>query len=132
MEKCSNITEGVEELQEYNENFRVLVCAMVYAMDSMVLSILDSLSYKNMLDDTIIYYISDNGGVKLFGSKNLDLNGQKGGFFEGGVRVPSFISGKRIISSPSLASATSHDMMFVTDFFATIATVAGSKSSQYM
>ena len=44
---------------------------------------------KNISDNTIVVFFSDNGGVEWYNfSDNGFLRGIKGDFFEGGIRVP--------------------------------------------
>merc|ERR1719198_2079163 len=48
-----------------------------------------------MWQDTLIIYTNDNGGAigTTAGANNYPLRGGKGGDFDGGFRVPAFISG---------------------------------------
>ena len=63
--------------------------AMVSSMDDGIGLILDKLEEKNISDNTIVVFFSDNGGVEWYNfSDNGVLRGIKGDFFEGGIRVP--------------------------------------------
>jgi arylsulfatase A-like enzyme len=58
-------------------------------MDDGIGLILDKLEEKNISDNTIVVFFSDNGGVEWYNfSDNGVLRGIKGDFFEGGIRVP--------------------------------------------
>ena len=68
---------------------RRIYAAMVSSMDDGIGLILDKLEEKNLSDNTIVVFFSDNGGVEWYNfSDNGVLRGIKGDFFEGGIRVP--------------------------------------------
>jgi arylsulfatase A-like enzyme len=107
-------------------NRRELICQLMAGVDDMVGAVVETLVKKEMFDNTLLFFLSDNGGIKVFGSTNNFLRGQKGSYFEGGVRVPCFVSGP-LISSESRGSS-SDQLVHLTDLFATIASIAGSSS----
>ena len=43
--------------------------------------------------ETVIFYTTDNGGLVSAGGRNTPFRGQKATLWEGGLRVPAFISG---------------------------------------
>ncbi len=62
---------------------------MVSAVDDGVGQVLSKLKELNLTDNTIVVFLSDNGGPENDnGSDNGILRGQKSDFFEGGIRVP--------------------------------------------
>lgn len=68
---------------------RKTYAAMVSAMDDGVGTVLEKLEALNLSENTIIFFLSDNGGPeKTNGSNNGLLRGQKGDLFEGGIHVP--------------------------------------------
>ena len=82
--------------QKYLDRFRDLkdkkrktYAAMVSAVDDGVGRVLASLKKKQINQNTIVFFLSDNGGpTTKNGSNNGPLRGNKGDAWEGGWRVP--------------------------------------------
>lgn len=68
--------------------------AMLSAMDDAIGRVIDKVSEKKQEERTLIVFFSDNGGPPVNGSDNLPLRGHKASTWEGGVRVPFFVSWK--------------------------------------
>lgn len=64
---------------------------MVSALDSAINVTMNALVAANMLDNTVVVFASDNGGAGKTGASNWPLRGSKGTYWEGGMRVPSFV-----------------------------------------
>ena len=68
---------------------RKIYAAMISAVDDGVGRVLDTLKTKKLKNDTIVVFLSDNGGpTTKNGSLNTPLRGGKGDVWEGGWRVP--------------------------------------------
>lgn len=74
--------------EEIKDERRRTYAAMVSAVDDGVGQVLDKLSEHDLDDQTIVFFLSDNGGSPKNASRNKPLRGHKGSPFEGGVRVP--------------------------------------------
>eukprot|EP00091_Calanus_sinicus_P015384 TRINITY_DN33562_c0_g1_i1.p1 TRINITY_DN33562_c0_g1~~TRINITY_DN33562_c0_g1_i1.p1 ORF type:complete len:209 (-),score=39.13 TRINITY_DN33562_c0_g1_i1:66-692(-) len=97
---------------------------MVTAMDESVGSVVKALKESGMLENTVIVFMSDNGGPTDKGADNHPLRGSKGSLWEGGTRTPALISGN--ILSPR----TETRMFHITDWLPTLLDMAGIKSAE--
>ncbi len=80
-----------EDLKMFEGHPRQTLAAMTWALDKAVGTIVDKLEQEKLLDNTLIFFLSDNGGAHNNQSSNLPLKGFKGNKFEGGHRVPFFM-----------------------------------------
>lgn len=68
---------------------RKTYAAMVSAVDDGVGRVLDTLEALKLTENTLVFFLSDNGGpTHANASDNRPLRGQKGDIWEGGWRVP--------------------------------------------
>jgi len=81
--------EKKKKRRRYTRKLRRAVYAgMVRAMDDGVGRVLDAVEGGGATDDTIVVFLSDNGGPKNNGSSNKPFRGHKWTMYEGGLRVP--------------------------------------------
>ncbi|MGL1886788.1 MAG: sulfatase-like hydrolase/transferase [Reichenbachiella sp.] len=86
----------MQATQKYLDRFdhikdkkRKTYAAMVSAVDDGVGNLLDKLEELKIEENTIVFFLSDNGGPeKSNASDNGELRDGKGSLYEGGVRVP--------------------------------------------
>ncbi len=80
-----------EDLALFEDHSRPEYAAMMYAMDREVGKVVQTLKDLGQFENTLIFFLSDNGGSPVNDSNNYPLKGFKGNKFEGGHRVPYFI-----------------------------------------
>lgn len=80
----------------------------------------------NISENTILWFCSDNGGLKnIFPETVGGLKGSKGTLWEGGIRVPSIIEWPAIIKQSKITNYPASTM----DIFPTIAEITGIDNS---
>lgn len=97
---------------------------MVEAMDQGVGRVMDELKRLNLLDDTLVVFTSDNGGLSTsegWPTSNSPLRGGKGWMYEGGIRVPLLI---RLPGGKNGGSLCAYPASTI-DFFPTILSFLG-------
>ncbi|HYW78637.1 MAG TPA: sulfatase-like hydrolase/transferase [Thermoguttaceae bacterium] len=75
-------------LGEVDPNGRRRYLACLFAMDEAVGNILDALDERGIADETLVVFLSDNGGSQNTYSCNGPLHGHKYTLADGGIRVP--------------------------------------------
>jgi len=74
------------------DEVRDTLLAMLKHLDNGVGQIVNTLKKSNLFENTLLIYLSDNGGSKVMSANNAPLHGYKQETFEGGVRVPFIVS----------------------------------------
>lgn len=80
------------DLECFAGHRRQKLAAMTWALDRGVGRVMESLRRTGQLENTLIFFLSDNGGATTNQSNNYPLKGFKGNKFEGGHRVPFFVA----------------------------------------
>src|SRR5213075_384803 len=105
--------------------------AMIAAIDDQVGLLVEALKARRLIDNTVIFFQSDNGatqetradhsGRPYRGGSNAPYRGWKQGLFEGGVRMPSFVTWPGRIK----AGQTLDEIGMAMDVMPTFLTMAG-------
>ena len=88
---------------------------MIKSLDESVGKIMMELKNRNLLNNTIVFFMSDNGGHGRVTSMS-PLRGSKGMLYEGGIRVPLIVSWTGKIA----ANSNNNLPVIGTDIFPTI------------
>ena len=101
-----------EDIERYQKKFpqisekRATLMAMLYHLDLGVGAVVKKLKEENLWENTLLFFLTDNGGSKAMEANNGSLRGFKGSLFEGGIRTPWIMSwpekfkGGRTINTP--------------------------------
>ena len=99
---------------------------MIEALDDAVGSVMTKLTKEGLLENTIIFFISDNGGATYTrATDNAPLRGGKCTHFDGGLLVPFFIRYPVAIKPSQVYTNTVSSL----DIFSTIAAISGATLS---
>ena len=113
----------LDRFTKIEDEKRRTYAAILSALDDNVGAVLGKLHDAQLDEDTLVFFISDNGGPPANGSKNDPLNGRKATVWEGGVRVPFLARWTGHIP----AGAVLDQPVIQLDIPATIAAVAGAE-----
>jgi arylsulfatase A-like enzyme len=104
--------------------------SLIEGMDKSLGDIMDYLRMMKADQNTVIIFMSDNGGLSLTPhrtapahTQNLPLKAGKGSVYEGGIRVPMLVSWPARIKPGTVAN----QYVMIEDFFPTILSIAEVK-----
>ena len=117
--------EALRKYPNLEEGERQTYAGMVSRMDAGIGRILHALERAGVADNTVVWFISDNGGNENAGGSNEPLRGAKQTTFEGGIRVPAAI---RWPSGGLLGGHVVEAPLAYTDVFPTVLRMAGAAS----
>ncbi|XP_075213044.1 arylsulfatase B-like [Lycorma delicatula] len=121
--------ETIDKFKHIPNPNRRTYAAMVSKLDDSVGQVLSALQQNEMLSNSIVVFLSDNGAplsgtFKNWGS-NQPFRGEKATLWEGGVRTAAVVWSTQIKKS----SRVSKQLMHVTDWLPTLYTAAGGNES---
>lgn len=111
------------DMEKFAGHPRQKLAAMTYSLDRAIGNIINELKQQGLFENTLIFFLSDNGGAHNNQSSNYPLKGFKGNKYEGGHRVPFLVSWpKQIKGGKDFTGLTSS-----LDIFPTALEAAGIK-----
>ncbi|MEA2069407.1 MAG: arylsulfatase [Verrucomicrobiota bacterium] len=93
------------------------------AMDYQFGQIIQALKNTGQLENTLVFFLSDNGGPTRHAADNGSLRSGKGSYYEGGLRVPAFATWPGKIKPGRTSEALAH----VADLLPTFGKLAGAQ-----
>jgi len=111
----------LDRFKNVEDENRRTYCAMMSAMDDGIGAILKKLDETKLSENTLVFFVSDNGGPPVNSSNNGVLRGNKAQTWEGGIRVPYLVQWKGRIP----AGKTYDNPVIQLDFAPTALAAAG-------
>ncbi len=104
-QSTENYMEPYKDVQDAD---RRKLLGMIAAMDYQVGQIFQALENAGQLDNTLVFFLSDNGGPTRHKADNGPLRSGKGSYYEGGLRVPAFAYWRGRIKPGRTTEALAH------------------------
>ena len=114
------------------DHTEAMYAAMVEGMDKSLGDIIEHLKTRKISNNTIILFMSDNGGLSASGrggkahTHNKPLSSGKGSAHEGGIRVPMIA----VWPGVTAAGSVTDQPVIIEDFFPTILELAGAHGAK--
>jgi len=88
-----------EVLEKFKDNPRKVYASMMWSMDEAIGNVVEALKENDQYDNTIIYFLSDNGAAMSNDASPFPFKGWKGNQYEGGIKTPMIMTWKNKIKS---------------------------------
>jgi arylsulfatase A-like enzyme len=120
--------EDIAANSHIQDKNRRIFAGMMTCLDNNIGRVLDLLDEEGLRENTLIVFMSDNGGPTGIGtgkntSRNDPFTGKKGDVHEGGIRVPCIMSWTGVFPAGTIYSKAASSL----DLLPTFAAVAGAK-----
>lgn len=119
-EKYNGLASGT---RHDNDNY----AALLEGLDQSVGRILNYLDANNLANDTLVVFLSDNGGHEG-PTDNIPLRSRKGSLYNGGLRVPMIVRQPGTVPADQVTDSLVHAV----DLFPTLMQLAGGSTSEIL
>jgi len=122
MAKKDMIAKYQAKAKPENPQHNATYAAMIESVDQCVGRVCETLDKLGLADRTIVFFMSDNGGV-LNVTSNAPLRAGKGTMYEGGIREPLIVRWPGVVKP----GTTCDTVVTSVDFFPTILDIAAER-----
>jgi len=113
--------EDRQALSTIHSEKRRILGAMTIALDRSVGFLVDELKKQGLYENTLIVFTNDNGAATYLETNNAGMRGRKGTVWEGGIRVPFFMTWPGKIPGGQIDSS----LVSTLDIASTFCSIAG-------
>lgn len=114
----------VNQREQGLSNTRAKLIASIEHLDDGIGKVIETLKLTGKYENSLIIFLSDNGGKLKDGANNGNIRDGKGSMYEGGLKIPAFFVWENNIQAGSISDQKALTM----DVFPTICEVIGNKS----
>lgn len=100
---------------------RARLVALIEHLDDNIGRVLHQLERSGQIENTLVIFVSDNGGDVRYGATNGPYRGGKGDLYDGGIRIPGGMMWKNIVKPGQV----SENLLLLMDLYPTICDAAG-------
>jgi arylsulfatase A-like enzyme len=120
--------EKIRKRQPGINDKRAKLLGLIEHMDDGIGKVISALKQSGKYNNTLIIFMSDNGGKLEDSANNGNLRGGKGGVYEGSLRVPALFVWKGHITPESVSEQRAATM----DIFPTIGEIVNSTDTMHI
>ena len=127
--KADKVGKYMQKVNEFKEKYNPYYATMIESMDEGIGQILEQLKEQGLLDNTLVIFKSDNGGVGIdqiaYRPTTVEpLRKWKGHVYEGGIRVPMIMYWKNKVQP----GTKNDNYLTIHDFLPTFMELVGDKN----